>query len=92
MSDDRLRAVEQGQAELKVLLTQSIAHQRDTNDRLLTLCSRHATFIDGNGKDGAKVRLDRLEQSSHRGRWWMRIVALPVIGLLVTKVWAAFGG
>lgn len=84
MSDERLRAVEQGQVRIETTLAEFIREQRAANSRL-------RYFIDGNGEPGVKVRIDRLEQSSNRGRWWMRALTLPVVGILIAKVLEAFG-
>lgn len=78
--------------EVKVLLTEHVREQREWKKSQDEVNNRILYFIEGNGQPGAKVRLDRLEQASNRGRWWIRIIALPVVGLVVTKVWAAFGG
>lgn len=91
MTDDRLRAVEQGQERLQTLLQESIRHQRETNERLAHICERHAAFIDGNGTPGAKIRIDRIEQTEKRNRWWMRALTVPVLGMLLAKIVTALG-
>ena len=42
-----------------------------------------------NGSPGLLVRLDRLEQSQERQRWFVRAVAGAVIVLLVGAAWMA---
>ena len=78
--DERLRKVENAVTEL---VTESRLHR----ERVGELVEKHDHFINGNGQDGAKVRLNSLEQS----RKWkdrMSLAALfSLIGLAIKHLW-----
>lgn len=46
----------------------------------------HDHFISGNGTPGAKVRLDRLEQSDQRKQRWFKLGSIPLIGVIIEAV------
>lgn len=77
---------------LSALLESHIEHQKNVNDQLSKLCERHAHWIDGNGKEGAKVRLDRLEQSHAKRSRLAQGGVLIFLGLVIERVWAHLGG
>lgn len=92
MSEERLRAVESQLSELNGMLPQYMKRQDEALARLSKVCERHAYWIDGNGKPGAKVQMDRNTQDLARIKMWGKILAVPVIGLIVSQVWAAVSG
>lgn len=86
-----LRDVQVSLARLETLLTQSIERQGEVNAHLHKLCSRHAHWIEGNGTEGAKVRMDRLEQASRSRQWWGRAAGIAVLAPLLDFIWRHFG-
>ena len=49
------------------------------------------TVIDGNGREGLIVRVDRLEQIEGRRKWTSRLVATSVGALIVKALWGLIG-
>ena len=62
---------------IEKLATLTAARREDSRklDRIL----RH---LEGNGRDGLLVRVDRLEQAEQRRSWLVRVIAAAVIGLI----------
>lgn len=89
MSEQRLRAIEVAQAEVLTLLRalsikmdERIKEGDDWQDKV-----ERILHGDGNGYKGHNVRLDRLEQSQERSKWFVRSLLVPVI-LLALKAGA----
>lgn len=72
MSEERLARIEK-------TLTEVHTWVRDMRETV----KEHDHFIDGNGRPGAKVRLDRIEQADLRRKWLVRAMSLPVIGIIL---------
>ena len=58
----------------------------DTNDDVKALGRKLERFIDGNGVDGARVRLDRLDQFRKAGIWFFSLLTTVVVGLVAKEV------
>ncbi|NLF30560.1 MAG: hypothetical protein GX591_06700 [Planctomycetes bacterium] len=68
---------------IEKLATLAAARREDSLklDRIL----RH---LEGNGRDGLLVRVDRLEQAEQRRSWLVRVIAAAVVGLIAkTMFW-----
>ncbi|MFW6145748.1 MAG: hypothetical protein ACOC7R_00275 [Planctomycetota bacterium] len=61
--------------EKLAMLTAARKEDSQKLDRIL----RH---LEGNGRDGLLVRVDRLEQAEQRRSWLVRVIAAVVIGLI----------
>lgn len=73
----RLRAVEGHIIEIKAQIS-------PVYEKIL----QHDRFINGhNGTVGAKTRFDRLERDAQQRRWLLRLISVPVIGLVVKWTW-----
>ena len=57
----------------------TLAAARREDSRKLDRILRH---LEGNGRDGLLVRVDRLEQAEQRRSWLVRVIAAAVIGLI----------
>ncbi len=57
----------------------TLAAAREADSRKLDRILRH---LEGNGRDGLLVRVDRLEQTEQRRSWLVRVIAAAVIGLI----------
>jgi len=88
--EDRLRAIEVGQAEVLALLrtlTQQFKDRTARSDEWRRKIDR-TLYGDGNGHRGANVRLDRLEVAQERSKWFARTVGGAVLVLAVAGIWA----
>ena len=50
----------------------------------------HEDAIEGNGKDGLKLRVDRMEQNDSRRVWHFRTIWLAMIGVIGRVIYKAF--
>lgn len=82
----RLHAVEEKLNILIVAREEQHKTQQFLIETLREMMSKHEKFIYGNGRDGAKVRLDRLENYSDSQRWHFRTLWTAVVGLLAATV------
>ena len=62
------------------------AEQRDQSGKL----DRILKHLEGNGREGLIVKVDRLEQSEERRKWALRAIAGAVVGLAVKAFWGVF--
>ena len=74
--------------EIKLLRQSVDIMNRLTDKRLKKL----EGFVDGNGEPGAKVSIDRLEQTSKRLRWVAGVIASGTLLLALQSLWAAVVG
>ena len=49
--------------------------------------SDHSHFINGNGNEGAKTRIAKLEQNQGYFKWGIGAIATSVIGIVVAAIW-----
>lgn len=92
MSEDRLRAVEQNQERIIVLLeslTAKVEGRIADTDQWRNRVER-TLLGDGNGQKGHNVRLDRLEQTAERQKWMFRTVFASLVGLVLEVASAYF--
>lgn len=68
--EERQRNLEQQVTEIHTILK-----------RIERMMDEHDRWINGyNGEDGAKVRLDRIEQTHRRQKWIVSLICIPVLG------------
>lgn len=90
----RLRTIEVQQAEVLTLL-RGLSEKMDDRIREADDWHDKVDLIlhgDGNGYKGHNVRLDRLEQSQERSKWFARSLLIPVVLLAlkaISDLWAA---
>jgi hypothetical protein len=73
-------------------LSQAVARIEQKMDSYCAMSNDHDHFINGNGIEGAKVRIDRMEQVIFVGKWAIGIIGGVVItsvtgGALTLAVW-----
>ena len=61
-------------------------HSMDCQAEILEKVNRIVEFIEGNGKPGAKIRIDRLEQVEQNRIWAWRTMFGCVAGLVLKAV------
>ena len=86
MSDDTQIKVEL--AAFKTLLTEHIAHQRETNERLTQICEANDKKIRGNGHGpGLDTRVDRLEQKQKTRNYWHGAAGVTLMATAIRYWW-----
>lgn len=67
----------------KIDLTNSLVEQLSTRQEKMS------DLITGNGtpEKGMLIKIDRLEQTIERWKWYLRTMGAAIIGLLVTAAW-----
>lgn len=83
--ETRLRDLEVQNAEILTILrglSQKIDERIETTDAWKERVDR-ILVGDGNGQKGHNVRLDRLEQTCERQKWFVRSLIVPVLLLAV---------
>jgi len=82
---DDITAIRADTAETKTAVALLVQEAKDVKEWRGKL----DVFIDGNGKDGLKVRVDRLEQGDARRKWLLRVIVIAIAAQLATII---FGG
>ena len=67
-----------------------VARLEEKQDAQIAMLARIVTCLEGNGRDGMIVEMDRLKQDAERRRWAVRALAASVLTVAVKAFWGIF--
>lgn len=89
MSEERLQKIEAAITRCVVILETMEKAESDRETAAKEWRTKVEQLLHGkNGAPGLLVKLDRLEQSQERAKWFIRLLAAQVLALVVAAVWA----
>lgn len=86
MDDKELKSNVKKILDILVELDKKIEIQEERQGQLKRIVLDHEKFIDGNGRDGVKVRLDRVERMNRLISKVSWATIIGIIGLLIKMI------